>query len=497
MKPNPRPLCLALATAALVAFVVRALPLARFGAWEVPVDYDEGVYFSAAALLWKGVLPYRDFVFVHPPGLLYWLSTSAAWVEGLGPAAAFALSRWLAAALGALNTFLVGRLVARETERWAGVLAAALYAGYPEAVGVERGPFLEPVLNAAVLLMAWRWLGAPSVRRDLVAGALAAFACAVKVWGGIWVLAALVATERPPGRARLRFLVAASAVGLALLLPLASRSLGAFVEQTLWFHAVRPPDGSDWSGWAERLQRLAAIWGGGHRVTPLLAVLGLGVLAVDPSARARRGARLIGAAYLLTLVAFMASSTYWSQYNAHLAASECALAGLAAAWLWRRLPARTPVAVAVALAAVAVLPQLRRSVLAARARAPEQVRLGQTIRHGVPPDDCVFALEPAYALAGDRLPPHRPAGRASVDTYASMLIAAAEGGARYPHAAQAFSTERAQGPAMALLAQCRFAVLGWRERFQLSEATRAWFHGAFEVAAPPSGGPALYRRRGP
>ena len=35
-----------------------------------PMDYDEGVYSSAAPLLLRGDLPYRDFIFVHPPGSL-------------------------------------------------------------------------------------------------------------------------------------------------------------------------------------------------------------------------------------------------------------------------------------------------------------------------------------------------------------------------------------------------------------------------------------------
>ena len=47
-------------------------------------------------------------------------------------------------------------------QRWAGpaagLVAAALYAIYPEAVGAERGPFLEPVLNLMSLSLAWVWL---------------------------------------------------------------------------------------------------------------------------------------------------------------------------------------------------------------------------------------------------------------------------------------------------------------------------------------------------
>src|SRR5687768_6746171 len=87
---------------AVLGWLLRALPLLAAGdALRYPVDYDEGVYFSAAALLARGVIPYRDFVFVHPPGLLLVLSP-AAWLSGvLGPSFAFALARHGAALVGA------------------------------------------------------------------------------------------------------------------------------------------------------------------------------------------------------------------------------------------------------------------------------------------------------------------------------------------------------------------------------------------------------------
>ena len=73
-----------LAVLAVGAWVLRVLPFFnRHGAFGYPVDYDEGVYFSASALLFRGELPYRDFVFVHPPGaLLLWapaLPTTLTW----------------------------------------------------------------------------------------------------------------------------------------------------------------------------------------------------------------------------------------------------------------------------------------------------------------------------------------------------------------------------------------------------------------------------------
>ncbi|MEO8382954.1 MAG: hypothetical protein ABI779_25075 [Acidobacteriota bacterium] len=60
---------LAIAVGGLVLRLVSLLAVG--GPLASPSSYDDGVYYSASALLFRGVLPYRDFVFVHPPGLLY------------------------------------------------------------------------------------------------------------------------------------------------------------------------------------------------------------------------------------------------------------------------------------------------------------------------------------------------------------------------------------------------------------------------------------------
>ncbi|HYO64925.1 MAG TPA: glycosyltransferase family 39 protein, partial [Archangium sp.] len=187
----------ALAVMAVGAWVLRVLPFFnRHGAFGYPVDYDEGVYFTASALLFQGVLPYQDFIFVHPPGSLLLWSPAAALASAWDAASCFVLARWLAAGVGALNVFLVGRLALRAWGPVAGLVAALVYATYPELVGVERGPFLEPVLNLACLATALVWLDSPEdgrgSRAALGAGVLCGLAISVKVLGGIWLAAALL-----------------------------------------------------------------------------------------------------------------------------------------------------------------------------------------------------------------------------------------------------------------------------------------------------------------
>jgi len=484
---TPRVVAWALGAIVLGGWVIRVFPLLREGgAFAFPIDYDEGVYFSASALLFRGALPYRDFVFVHPPGLLYALGLTSAFADRLDAASAFAAARFLATVVGAANVLLVGRVALRWAGPLAGLVAAALYATYPEVVTVERGPYLEPVLNLACLAMALAWISG----KTRSAGALCGAACAVKVWGGLWLLAALLSRSRDRRWWEATWLVAAAAVvGLVLVLPLAAAAPGHFWTDALLFHAWRPPDGD-----IARLSRLGTIIGGSHVVASVLAVGGFATwLAVSETRDWSRELRFFGAAYALSVAAFLASSGYWSQYNSHLAASEAVLAGFGATALWSlaratvpRLERASAPVLLVAIAAIA-FPSARGSILRGRARAPEQLAVGQAIRKLAPAGECVFAFEPAWGLAGGHLPPRTGSAPVLVDPYAAMLLGAVETGSRFPDAGSAFQSAGSQAQARALLDGCRFAVLGWRGRWQLSADTQAWFREHFVQRHPAEG----------
>ncbi|HEV2718539.1 MAG TPA: hypothetical protein VG323_00860 [Thermoanaerobaculia bacterium] len=444
----------ALLAIALGGLALRIAPLLRAGgplAWVV--DYDEGVYFSASAMLFRGVLPYRDFVFVHPPGILYLL--------GIAPS--FAAMRIIATFIGAISTFLVGRITLRAAGLPAAIAAAALYATYPEAVTAERGPFLEMALNLACLAGAAAWLRGKPFLAGLALGA----ACAVKVFGGVWIVAALVSGPR-----RGRLLGGAVVAGVVLVAPLFFVAPHAFIEQTLLFHATRPPDGI-----VARAARLPEIFAGGHVVATILAAVGLLSVLRLPAAR------FFAVATILTAASFVVSASYWSQYNAHLAASECVLAGIGAAALLRF---RGAIAVTLLLAT----PSLRQCILASRGRAPELPAVAAMIRELVPPNAPLFTFEPQWALAAGRLP-------MIADTYGTMLLDATRGGAKFPDTATAFQSPGPQTQVRARLAASRFAILGWRGKWQMNAESRAWFASQFVCDTPAAGDLCLWEKAGP
>ena len=109
---------------AVLAFVARLLPTLHGGGLGGIDDYDEGVYFAGAQALVAGRLPYRDFVLLHPPGIVVLLAPFAGVARLLSDHRAFELARLAFMALGALNAVLTA-VVARRS-RLAGPVAATV-----------------------------------------------------------------------------------------------------------------------------------------------------------------------------------------------------------------------------------------------------------------------------------------------------------------------------------------------------------------------------------
>ncbi|RKG95221.1 DUF2029 domain-containing protein, partial [Corallococcus sp. CA047B] len=260
---------------ALGAFVLRALAFFHpTGPLGYPMDYDEGVYFSAAALLLRGDLPYRDFIFVHPPGALLLWAPGAALTLGFDAATAYGVTRFAAAAVGALCAFLAGRIAWRAWGPLAGCVAALAYAAYPEAITVERGTFLEPLLNVLCLGFANLWLTSdtPSRARRIFAGVLIGLAVSVKLPGGLWLVAALLARPwKESWRDVLTLALIAFATFVVVVAPLAAQAPSEFFRDVIAFQALRPAHGE-----ADRLLRLRDIFHERRLGEVALALVGLG-----------------------------------------------------------------------------------------------------------------------------------------------------------------------------------------------------------------------------
>ena len=102
---------------ALLAFAARLLPTLHGGGLGGIDDYDEGVYFAGAQALIAGRFPYRDFVLLHPPGILLVLTPFAALARVLSDHVAFEIARLAFMALGSLNAVLTAAVARRAREQ--------------------------------------------------------------------------------------------------------------------------------------------------------------------------------------------------------------------------------------------------------------------------------------------------------------------------------------------------------------------------------------------
>ncbi|MDQ1483510.1 MAG: hypothetical protein QOF35_1586, partial [Actinomycetota bacterium] len=78
---------------AILAFGWRLWSVLRGGGLNAIQGYDDGVYYTGADALVSGRMPYRDFVLLHPPGILLVLAPFAALGHLLSDPTGFALAR--------------------------------------------------------------------------------------------------------------------------------------------------------------------------------------------------------------------------------------------------------------------------------------------------------------------------------------------------------------------------------------------------------------------
>ena len=250
-------------------------------------EYDDGVYLGAAVALVHGLLPYRDFVFVQPPGSTLLLAPTALVGLAAGTRDAMMLARLLTAGVEVANVALVGWLLRRRGAA-AVLVGGGFLVAYPASLFTAHTVLLEPYLDLFCLIGVTLALGAEKHfagwPRLALAGVAFGFAGAVKVWAvaPFLVLVLVVLVARGGGWRKLAALVGGAAVGFAgPVLPFLISAPAAMVRQVLIAQAVRPKTAR--SGAAERLIGLSGIDRGPFHATmsdAVVAVLLYGALIV-------------------------------------------------------------------------------------------------------------------------------------------------------------------------------------------------------------------------
>ena len=253
-----------LAMIAIAAFLVRIIPVLLGGGLLGIQGYDDGVYFGAASSLIHGVIPYRDFLLLHPPGIVIALTPFAMLGAIIGDPAAFAVARISFIALGAMNAVLVA-LVAGRYRRLAGLMAGGLYAVWNTSANAERTADLLAPENALLLLglLALAGRGRITPRWAALGGIALGLAMTVHLWQAIsaaillwWVIVRARSDGWGRVRPALAFLVAAGIAFGLVCAPFVLAAPEAMVRYVLVDQVGRPSVGI---GLTDRLLELAGL----------------------------------------------------------------------------------------------------------------------------------------------------------------------------------------------------------------------------------------------
>jgi alpha-1,2-mannosyltransferase len=531
------PAVLAILTATVLALALRLFLVTRPGfLTSGTVEYDDGVYLGAALRLLHGALPYKDYAFVQPPGIVVVALPGAVLGSLTSQAAGLAAARVLSVLASTACVPLAGRLV-----RHRGALACAVTAGllavYPADVLSGRTLLLEPWMNLACLLAAnaaFREGRLASPRWLAWAGV--AFGCgvAIKFWAAVpaAVLLAACLIARPGAQAsrarRAGALVGGAAAGFAVLAgPFALADPAGFVRETLLDQVSRVGSYTPLSLRLAHLTGLIDVLGRDGKVaapgTTTHSLFALGAEASTHTvavgwpayAAAAVGIALIAAGYLrglrqrtplewfalatavLATAAILGYSAFFYHYpdfpapwiavtaGAAVASLACLIRGTAA----RSRLARRVLAVTVAVVIVAI------AGVEARELAPAHVPASPGgVSALVPAGSCLVADQVSFAIAADRFAAPSPGCPDLVDSLAATLAlsdgVSPQGGAG--HAPKVVAGWEA------IFGQARYVWLsgGAPARIPWTPALQSWFSGHFRLLAafPGYGASKLYVR---
>jgi alpha-1,2-mannosyltransferase len=531
------PAGLAILIATVLALALRLFLVTRPGfLTSGTVEYDDGVYLGAAQRLLHGALPYKDYAFVQPPGIVVVALPGALIGSLTSQATGLAVARVLSVLASTACVPLAGRLV-RHRGALACAVAAGLLAVYPADVLSGRTLLLEPWMNLACLLAAnaaFREGRLASTRWLAWAGV--AFGCgvAIKFWAAFpaAVLLAACLIARPPAETsrakRAGALVGGAVGGFAVLAgPFALADPSGFIHQTFLDQVSRQGAYTPLSLRLAHLTGLIDVLGRNGKVaapgTTTHSLFAMGAEASTHTvavgwpayAAAAVGIALIAAGYLLGLrqrttlewfalvtamlatAAIMEYSAFFYHYpdfpapwlaitvGAAVQSLACLIKGSAS----RARLARRVLAAAVAVVILAV------AGIEARELAPAHVPASPAnVSALVPAGSCLVADQVSFAIAADRFAAPSPGCPDLVD---SLAVTLALSGGVSPQGGAGHSAKVVAGWE-AIFGQAKYVWLsgGAPARIPWTPALQSWFSAHFRLLAayPGYGASKLYVR---
>jgi hypothetical protein len=507
------PAGLVIATATVLALGLRCFIFTQSSFLTTgSIEYDDGVYLGAAIRLLQGIVPYKDYVFIQPPGILVVALPFAAIAKLASAKLAMASARLATACAGAACVALAGNLV-RHRGALVTAVTGGLLAVYPADVMTARTLLLEPWMNLCCLLAATAAFRAgrlASPRRLALAGVALGFAGTIKFWAAIpaAVLLAviLVADGQRWARARWYVLAVAGGFGVPVAAFAGSVPLG-FLRDTLAYQATRAGASTSLALRLDHLTGLVTLLDsrgfgaapGSYTLfqadatasmepttvplaVPLVVGLVLAALIVFPYARMSRDRSHLEWFALATAVAASAAIMSYSAFFYHYPAFPApwlAIAGGAAAGALAQALTRTERTRRALTAAVTVV------VLAVAALEVIQVngvyvQGNPYVADTIPAGACVVSDQVSVTIAADRFIAASPGCPDVVDSLAQTLalshgVSPAGGAGSKPQVVTAWE---------AIFSKAQFVWLtgGYQSRIPWTPQLNAWFLANFHLA---------------
>ena len=527
------PVTIVITAATVLALGLRIYELSRPGYLLGLTEYDDGSYFGSSVHLVGGILPYRDFVFVQPPGILLLMAPVALVAKVTGTAAGMAIGRVLTMLASAAGVVLVGLLV-RHRGALAALIACGVLAVFPAAIAAAHTVLVEPWLVLACLLGALAVFDrnrlTASGRRLAWGGVAFGFAGAIEGWALVPVLVVL-AISLPWARRALTFAAGVAGAFLVAVLPFAVLAPGRFYQSLIVAQVGHRAAVLRVPVWG----RLKEMTGLSHVNLPgqadllvtqmhlrehstivftvvILVLLTVGGLAAEIAVTRRPPPPLDGFA-LVTSALIVILFLLPTQFHYHFAAFLAPFLGLAIALPAARLltpgwergkdggtgrPAGGPLAwvaagLAAALLVVFTIFQVRAEGQLKAIIAPTGPGSIAAFGRAIPPGSCVATDEVSLLILADRFVTHVPGCSPMVDGTGTDLALSrggtpGTGAGRNPAVAAAWRQEFAH-------AQYAWLSAYSHRRIAWSPALRAYFDSHFVPVMTDLRGDVLYRRQ--
>ena len=282
--------------------------------------YDGVVYVGSSVQLANGAVPYRDFVLVHPPGVVLLLLPIALLSRLIGIPAVFGAANLLTIVVVAANCGLVARLM-RPRSAPGALVGGLTLALFPGLFFDDQTTKLEPFMMGALLLgliLLYPDARRPQRRRALAAGVAMGFSIAIKLWA-IFPVAVVLIVVAVCGRGVAPRFARGLALGVGLpLAPFVLAAPGSFAHDVATSQLFRGLSLIGSFGDAGRLRYLAMYSFGDFAHFEVVATVVVAVVAGTLVAAGRRATPLDWTAaigLLASVTALLVPVEFYSYYS--------------------------------------------------------------------------------------------------------------------------------------------------------------------------------------